>query len=97
MRSLVARVPFTPVQLAGFLVGALAIVYVALIATVMSYAALTIGFAQSVKSDEAQVATLESQYLNTIATITSADYGALGYAKPVAVAFVAGSSATALR
>ncbi len=75
----------------------MAVVYVGLIAIVMSYAALTIGFSQSVKNDEATVATLESQYLGSIANIENLDYGAMGYAAPATKIFVPATSVTALR
>lgn len=78
-------------------VGALLVVYIGLIAVVMSYAALTVEFSQSVKNDEAAVATLESQYLAGVASITNTDYAAEGYAKPVAQAYVRAKSGTALR
>ena len=97
MHSNAFAVPFSPVAFAGSLVGVLAVTYLALIATVMSYAALTIEFSQSVRSDEAQVATLEAQYLGAMATITGSDYASLGYAKPVATAFVPSAPTTALR
>lgn len=63
----------------------------------MSYAVLTVEFSQSVRNDEASVATLESQYLTAVAQITNTDYATAGYAKPIAKAFVPAQSATALR
>lgn len=78
-------------------VAVLVVAYIGLIAVVMSYAALTIGFSQSVKNDEAVVATLEQQYLSTVAQITNTDYAAAGYALPVAEIFVPAKNATALR
>jgi hypothetical protein len=54
----------------------------------MSYAVLTIQFSQSERNDEATVATLESQYLVALTTITTTDYTAEGYAQPIAVLFV---------
>lgn len=97
MHNRVAELRFSPVSLALGLVGALALAYLGLIAVVMSYAATTIAFSQSVRSDESAVATLESQYLDTIAAVTHTDYRALGYAAPVSIAYVPGTSATALR
>jgi len=78
-------------------VGVLVVVYIGLIAVVMSYAALTVEFSQSVRNVEATVATLESKYLAGVARITSTDYSAIGYAKPTVQAFVRAQSATALR
>jgi hypothetical protein len=75
----------------------LLVVYIGLIATVMSYAALTVEFSQSVRNDEAVVAALESQYLAGVTRITNTDYVADGYAKPASKVFVRAESATALR
>ncbi|MFM2330919.1 MAG: hypothetical protein RLZZ26_426 [Candidatus Parcubacteria bacterium] len=97
MRNLLRRFPFSPVKLVGWSVAGLVVAYIALIAVVMSYAALTIEFSQSVRNDEASVATLESQYLATVAQITSTDYLALGYVVPTVQTFVKAKSATALR
>ncbi len=60
------------------------VVYLALIAFVMSYAALTVEFSQSVRNDEAAVGTLDGQYLAALSSITESDPVALGYRKPVA-------------
>ena len=89
--------PFSPTALCSGVVAILAVSYIGLIAVVMSYAALTIEFSQSVKSDEAVVATLEGQYLSSVANVTSVDYSADGYAAPVAEIFVPAKSVTALR
>lgn len=86
-----------PVALSVGAVAVLVLVYVALIAVVMSYAALTIEFSQSVRNDEAAVASLESVYLARVAEITSTDYAVAGYAKPVAQLYVPAKSVTALR
>ena len=75
----------------------LAVVYVGLISVVMSYASLTVDFAQSIKDDEAVVATLESTYLTAIAHIHTSDYQALGYTVPGTKIFVPSESVTALR
>lgn len=75
----------------------LAIAYIGLIAVVMSYAALTISFSQSVKNDEAAVAVLESQYLTNVALITNTNYIAAGYALPIAQVYVPAKEVTALR
>ncbi|MFA6407996.1 MAG: hypothetical protein WCW36_00770 [Candidatus Paceibacterota bacterium] len=75
----------------------LVVVYIALIAVVMSYAVLTVEFSQSVKNDEASVATLEGQYLANVAQIESLDYRTAGYVAPVAKIFVPATSVTALR
>ncbi|NNM83981.1 hypothetical protein HKL94_02080 [Candidatus Parcubacteria bacterium] len=87
----------SPIALAGGTVGVLAVVYIGLIAAVMSYAALTVEFAQSVKNDEASVASLESQYLAAVASITTTNYVAEGYVVPSVETFVSAKSATALR
>lgn len=73
------------------------ITYIGLMAVVMSYAALTIEFSQSVRNDEAAVAVLESQYLTMVSNITNTDYAAAGYAVPIAKTFVPTKSVTALR
>lgn len=78
-------------------VGILVVAYIGLIAVVMSYAALTVEFSQSVKNGEAAVAALEGQYLANVAHITGTDYAAEGYAKPTAQAFVRAESMTARR
>lgn len=98
MPSVALRLPFSPVSLCLGAVAALSVVYIGLIAIVMSYAALTVEFTQSVKNDEASLATLESQYLSVVANIQSTDYRAIGYAAPIAKVFVpATQSFTALR
>jgi hypothetical protein len=84
----------------SFCVGAVAILlvaYIGLIAVVMSYATLTVEFAQSVRNNEAAVAFLESQYLSLVASTTMINYTAHGYAPPIAKTFVKAYSATALR
>ncbi len=78
-------------------VAVLAIVYIGLIAVVMSYVALTVEFSQSVKNDEASVAVLEGKYLSNIARIENLDYRAEGYVAPLATIFVPATSMTALR
>lgn len=88
---------YSLVSLCSGTVGVLAVVYIGLIAVVMSYAALTVEFSQSVRNDEAAVADLESRYLATIAHITTTDYALAGYTKPAVKEFVSTQSATALR
>ena len=95
--NLRVRLPFSPVRLAALAVAVLVVAYIGLIAVVMSYAALTVEFSQSVRNDEAAVATLESQYLAAVARITDTDYAAVGYAKPIVETFVPAASVTALR
>jgi len=87
----------SPLSLVSGAVGALFVTYIGVIAVIMSYAALTVEFSQSVKQDEAAVAVLESQYLASVAHITNMNYLAEGYAKPVAQLFVPAKSVTALR
>ena len=88
---------FSPVSLATSALGILAVSYIGLIAVVMGYATMTIEFSQSVKQDEASVATLESRYLAAIEQITTTDYRAAGYAKPIAEVYVPAKIVTALR
>lgn len=78
-------------------VGILLVSYIGLIAVVMSYAALTVEFSQSVKQDESAVAVLESQYLAGVVRITNTNYLAEGYAKPTTQVFVRATAVTALR
>jgi hypothetical protein len=90
-------VPFSLLSVCSGTVGILLVAYIGLIAVVMSYAALTIEFSQSVKNDEAALAALEGQYLANVSQITGTDYVDEGYAKPVAQAFVRAKNVTALR
>ena len=87
----------SPVSLSAGLTLIFIVSYIGLIAVVMTYAALTVEFAQSVRNDEAEVASLESKYLAEVARITSTDYAAAGYVKPVAHIFVPQAPVTALR
>ncbi len=97
MRSLAINLPFSLVSLTTGAVMVLAVIYVGLIATVMSYATLTVGFSQSVKNDEAALAILEGQYLSSMARIESLDYSTEGYTRPLAKIFVPATGATAVR
>ncbi len=92
-----ARVAISPVALTLTLVVVLGVVYIALIAVVMSYAALTVTFFQSVRDDEAKVAALESRYLERVSAVTATDYAAEGYERPAKEVFVPKAAATALR
>lgn len=85
------------VSLCSGIVAVLAVTYIGLIAVVMSYAAATVEFSQSVRNDESTVAALESQYLAAVAVITHTNYIAAGYAKPVAEIYIPQKSVTALR
>lgn len=76
---------------------ALLVAYIGLIAVVMSYAALTVEFSQSVRDGESAVAVLESDYLSRIAGITASDYTTLSYEKPVSQEFVRAEGVTTLR
>lgn len=89
--------PFSLLSLCGGVVGVLLVAYIGLIAVVMSYAALTVEFSQSVKDDEAAVAVLEGSYLANLVRITGTNYAAEGYAKPANKVFVRAASVTALR
>ncbi len=97
LNTMRVHLPYPPVPLCVGIVGLLAVLYIGLIAVVMSYAALTVEFSQSVRNDESAVATLEKQYLENVALITGTNYAAEGYAKPIATAFVRAESVTALR
>lgn len=88
---------FSPISIATGTFAVLAVVYLMLIALSMGYAVLTVEFSQSVRSDESAIATLESTYLSKIVEISSTDYAAAGYTKPVTEAFVRAASVTALR
>lgn len=92
-----SRLSLSAVTLCASAVAVLATAYIGLIAVVMSSAALTMEFAQSVKNDEAVVAVLESQYLAAVAHLTGIDYVAAGYATPRSTLFVPATSVTALR
>lgn len=91
------RFSFSPVSIAAGVVAALAVAYIGLIAVIMSYAALTVEFSESVRGQEAAVAALESAYLAEVSRITNLDYHALGYAVPARQSFVQEVSGTALR
>ena len=97
MRNARFHFPFSPVSSCGGAVAILSVVYIGLIAVVMSYAALTIEFSQAVRNDEAAVAALESRYLAAVARTTETDYTSAGYALPIAKTFVLAKSVTALR
>ena len=92
-----SRISYSLSALCSGILAVLAVAYVGLIAVIMSYAALTIEFSQSVRNDESKVAALEGQYLSSVAQITNTDYAAAGYALPVAKIFVQAKSVTALR
>ena len=97
MRNFRSYFPFSVVSLCSGAVAVLVVAYIGLIAVVMSYAALTVEFSQSVRNDEAAVAVLEGQYLASVAHITGTNYAAEGYTKPTAKVFVRAESVTALR
>jgi hypothetical protein len=87
----------SPLALCTGAVGVLLVVYIGLIAVVMSYASLTIEFSQFIKNDESGVAVLEAQYLSSIREITTIDYIADGYTTPLIKSYVPAKSGTALR
>jgi hypothetical protein len=97
MYKLFYRIPFSMTALCSGTVAVLIVAYIGLIAVVMSYAALTVEFSQSVRNDETAVALLEEQYFAAVARTTGTDYAAAGYTKPVAELFVPAVSVTALR
>ena len=88
---------YSPLFLCSCTVAVLSIAYIGLIAVVMSYAALTVEFSQSVRNDEAKVAALESRYLAAVAKITATNYTVAGYALPTAEIFIPAKSMTALK
>jgi len=97
MRNFSFRIPFSVTALCSSVVAVLVVAYIGLIAIVMSYAALTVEFSQSVRNDEAEVAAFEEQYLAAIALITNTNYAEAGYTKPIAELFVPETSVTAMR
>ena len=88
MSKTVSYLPFSPRAALIAANATLIVMYLALIAFVMSYAALTVEFSQSVRNDEASVGVLEGQYLAQVSAVTDTNPAALGYAKPVAEVFV---------
>ena len=60
MHNLRTHFSFSLLSLVSGAVAILVVAYIGLIAVVMSYAALTVEFSQSVRNDEAAVAVLES-------------------------------------
>lgn len=97
MFNILPRPSFSPLSICTGTLALVGVSYIALIAVVMSYAALTIEFSQSVRNDQATVAALEAEYLATVAAVTHTDYVALGYAKPTARVYVPTARVTALR
>jgi len=97
MRNFSFHLPFSMTAFCFGAVAVLAIAYIGLIAVVMSYAALTVEFSQSVRNDEAKVAAFEEQYLAAVASITGTDYAKEGYVKPIAEIFVPSAGVTAMR
>jgi hypothetical protein len=97
MHKLRFHFPYSPVKILLGTLGALLLVYIGLIAVVMSYAAITVEFSQSVRNGEASIAVLEGEYLAGVARITSLDYVKAGYARPSVKVFVRADSVTALR
>jgi len=97
MHNFRSRFTFSLISVCSGTVAVLFVIYIGLIAVVMSYAVLTVEFSQSVKNDEAAVATLESDYLAGVSRITRTDYAAAGYAKPLFKVFVRAQSVTTLR
>lgn len=97
MRNFHSTFSFSPVAIFGGVTAILFVVYIGLIAVVMSYAALTIEFSQSVKTGESSVAALEKQYLAGVARTTAMDYESAGYVLPSVKTFVREKSVTARR
>jgi hypothetical protein len=93
-----ARIPrVSPVALSVAVVATLAVAYIALIAVVMSYAALTVSLSQSVRSAQADIAALESDYFDELSRVAEIDYAVLGYEKPATQTYVPTARVTALR
>lgn len=97
MYKFTTHFPFSIVSLCLGAIAVLATIYIGLIAVVMNYAALTVEFSHSVKDTESSVATLEAQYLSSVARIEEVDYRTVGYVKPQTRIFVPVTSVTALR
>ncbi len=97
MHNFSFRLPFSVTALCSGVVAVLAVVYIGLIAVVMSYATSTIEFSQSVRNDGTAVAVLEEQYLASVALITNTNFVEAGYAKPIAQTFVSSVGVTAKR
>ena len=95
MANLLRR-DWSPVSLLVAANAGLVVVYIALIAVVMSYAALAVEFSNHVRNDEAAVATLEASYLDSLGTISATNPMNAGYAKPLAQIFVPGARQAAL-
>lgn len=95
--SIAHSFPYSPLKVCAGVAAVLAVAYIGLIAVIMSYAAHTVAFSQSVRNEESAVAALESEYLAATARITKIDYAALGYAAPAAKVFVSTKNVTALR
>ncbi len=92
-----SRFPFSLLSFCSGTVAVLAVVYIGLIAVVMSYAALTVEFSQSVRNNEATIAVLEKQYLITMTRVANTDYLAKGYTKPLAEMFVPAKNVVVVR
>lgn len=97
MHNVRPTIQFSPLSVCFGIVGVLFVAYVGLIAVVISYAALTVEFSQSVKNDEAAVAVLEGEYLAGVSRVVGANYAEDGYTKPIVQAFVRATNVTALR
>lgn len=97
MRNQQSYLSFSLLALCSWIAAILAITYIALLAVVMNYAALTVEYSQSVRNKEAEIAKFESKYLSAIARIATTDYIAEGYVQPINKTFVRTNSATALR
>ncbi|MEJ0053339.1 MAG: hypothetical protein WDN10_01235 [bacterium] len=94
MRSVVHA--FSLVQWLGGVVAVLVVAYIALIAFVMSYAAVQTETAQSVRDGSAQVSLLEIRYLEKTAALGAMDPASLGYSAPLAKNFVEGPARAAI-
>ncbi len=87
---------WSPLRILAALNGGLILLYLGLIAFVMSYAAMHVEYAQSLRETQAAVGTLEAKYLAQVSGITTTDYAALGYQKPLSQAFVPSTPTAAI-
>lgn len=79
-----------PIRFLSYTCGALLLVYIALVGATMYYASLETHLSSDMRSLEAEVATLESNYYDAIKGLSARDPFALGYASPLGVRYVTG-------
>ncbi len=86
----VIQTRFIPIL--SIVTGILLISYIALFAFVMTYAAMQMRFAESVRDTSAHVGVLESKYLGLVAKTNQINPTKLGYVKPASIAYVTNNS-----